>query len=69
MADSDIIDRLLEQTSHLVRQAWAPVVLQVQTTVCFIVLCVFLALQAEESSGFTYRSPQASRFGGSRPFR
>ena len=26
MEDSEIIDSLLEQTTHLVRQAWAPVV-------------------------------------------
>lgn len=26
MEDSEIIDRLLEQTTHLVRQAWTPVV-------------------------------------------
>ena len=26
MGDAEIINRLLEQTTHLVRQAWAPVV-------------------------------------------
>lgn len=48
MEDSEIIDRLLEQTTHLVRQAWTPVV-------------------AEGTP--SYSRPQATRFGGSRPFR
>jgi len=48
MGDVEIINRLLEQTTHLVRQAWAPVL-------------------AEEPS--SYSRPQATRFGGTRPFR
>ena len=81
MGDSEIINRLLGQTSHLVRQAWAPVLVSPNVWTLYedgvldmikvfnssLSVSLECHCQVEESS--SYSRPQATRFGGSRPFR
>ena len=78
MEDSEIIDRLLEQTTHLVRQAWTPVVvgsiLNMYISDWFwwcssLFWLEFLSLVCQAEGTPSYSRPQATRFGGSRPFR
>ena len=76
-----MINQLLEQTTHLVRQAWAPVLvgLNVWTShedgvldmskVLNSSLSVSLECHCQVEESSSYSRPQATRFGGSRPFR
>ena len=76
-----MINQLLEQTTHLVRQAWAPVLagFNVWTShedgvldmskVLNSSLSVSLECHCQVEESSSYSRPQATRFGGSRPFR